>query len=220
MTRPGTALRVLDGLTGYAEALALQHELVAKRREGEIGDVLLLLEHPPVITLGRHADPAGVVAAESLLASRGIEVHRIERGGQATYHGPGQVVGYPIMDLHARGMGVGKYVASLEAVMVRAAARLGVESGKRERVVGVFTGHGKIGAIGVRVARGISFHGFAFNVETDLSHFDLIVPCGMPEMPAASVTSILGRSPGMPAAREALAAAFEDVFDTRLSPDA
>ncbi|MCP3860492.1 MAG: lipoyl(octanoyl) transferase LipB, partial [Phycisphaeraceae bacterium] len=178
----------------------------------------LLLEHPPVITLGRHADPKGVVATESLLASRGIEVHRIERGGQATYHGPGQVVGYSILDLRERRMGVGDYVRRLEEVMVRAAAHLGVTAEKREKVVGTFTASGKIGAVGVRVARGISFHGFAFNVEPDLDHFRLIVPCGMPEMPVASLESILGRSPGMPAAREALVEAYEQVFSTRLDP--
>jgi len=218
MTDRVTMLRVLPGITDYSAALDLQRSLVDRRREGEIGDVLLLLEHPPVITLGRHADPNGVVAAESLLASRGIEVHRIERGGQATYHGPGQVVGYPILALGERRMGVGAYVRRLEEVMVRAAERLGVVAEKRDGVVGTFTSRGKVGAVGVRVARGISFHGFAFNVEPNLDHFRLIVPCGMPEMPVASVRSILGRSPGMAAAREALAEAFEEAFATRLVP--
>jgi lipoyl(octanoyl) transferase len=216
VTTDETILRVLPGLTDYAAALEIQRDLVARRRGGETPDHLLLLEHPPVITLGRHADPAGVVAAEGLLAERGIEVHRIERGGQVTYHGPGQVVGYPVLDLRERRMGVGAYVRRLEEVMVLAARRLGVSAEKREKVVGVFTERGKIGAIGVRVARGISFHGFAFNVEPELEHYRWIVPCGMPDVPVASVASILGRSPGMDTARRALAAAFEEVFATRL----
>jgi lipoyl(octanoyl) transferase len=218
MNRGDMVLTVLEGLTDYTEALALQKDLVARRRAGEVGDTLILLEHPPVITLGRHADPAGVVAAGEELAARGIEVHRIERGGQATYHGPGQVVGYPIMDLRSRGTGVGDYVHGLEDVMVRAAGALGVEARRRDGVVGAFADRGKIGAIGVRVARGISFHGFAFNVETDLRHYRLIVPCGMAEVPVTSIAAILGASPGLAAAREGLAAAFEEVFSVRLRP--
>ena len=117
-----------------------------------------------------------------------------------------------------RRMGVGDYVHGLEDVMVRAAAALGVEACRRDGVVGAFTEHGKIGAIGVRVARGISFHGFAFNVETDLTHYRLIVPCGMAEVPVTSIAAIRGESPGLPAARDALAAAFEEVFAVRLRP--
>jgi lipoate-protein ligase B len=218
VTRPETALIVLEGLTDYEEALGLQRDIVARRRENEAPDTLILLEHPPVITLGRHADPAGVVAAQDELSSRGIGVHRIERGGQVTYHGPGQVVGYPIMDLRRRGMGVGDYVHGLEDVMVRAAAALGVEARRQDGVVGVFTDLGKIGAIGVRVARGISFHGFAFNVEPDLTHYRFIVPCGMAEVPVTSILGILGTSPGLPAARDALSEAFEEVFAVRLRP--
>lgn len=211
-------LRVLAGLTDYGEMLALQRERAARRRAGEVADALWLLEHPPVITLGRHADPAGVVAGEAFLAARGIEVHRVERGGQTTYHGPGQIVGYPILDLHARRLGVGAYVRRLEETLVRAAAALGVEARRREGVVGVFTDAGKLGAIGVRVARGVSYHGFAFNVHPDLSHWRLIVPCGMPEMPPASIESIRGEAPPPEEARRAVTVAFEETFDVRLVP--
>jgi lipoyl(octanoyl) transferase len=211
----GFELHVLPGLSDYGETLALQRDRAARRREGEVEDALLLVEHPPVLTLGRHADPDGVLAAGSLLETLGIGVHRVERGGQVTYHGPGQIVGYPILDLRALRLGVGAYVRRLEEVMIRAARGLGVEASRREGVVGVFASAGKIGAIGVRVARGVSFHGFAFNVETDLDHYRLIVPCGMPEVMPSSVLSILGESPGMDVAREAIVEAFEEVFGAR-----
>jgi lipoyl(octanoyl) transferase len=211
-------LRVLPGITPYEEALALQTRLVERRRKGEIGDVLLLLEHPPVLTLGRHADEKGILASRELLGRRGIGVHRVERGGQATYHGPGQIVGYPILHLAERRMGVGRYVRALEEVMIRAAEALGVPTVRREGIVGVFAESGKVGAIGVRVSRGVSYHGFAFNVDPDLEHYRFIVPCGMAEIPPASIASIRGAAPDPEAARREVVRAFEAVFAVEVRP--
>ncbi|MFO8073731.1 MAG: lipoyl(octanoyl) transferase LipB [Polyangia bacterium] len=210
-------LRVLPGLTPYFEARRLQLDLVERRRSGEIGETLLLLEHPPVITLGRNADPAGVIASAGELKRCGVELHRVERGGEATYHGPGQIVGYPICDLHALKIGVAAYVHRLEEAMIRAAAKLEVEAGRRERLTGVFCERGKIGAIGVRVSRGIAFHGFAFNVDPHLDHYRLIVPCGLSETPITSIAATLGRSPSMERARKAVIRSFGEVFGQALT---
>jgi lipoate-protein ligase B len=216
MPRPLLALRVLRGLAPYGEAHALQRATVEQRKAGAVPDTLILLEHPPVITLGRNAAERGVTASSAELAAAGIEVHRIERGGEATYHGPGQIVGYPIVNLHELRIGVASYVRNLEETMIRAAAALGVESFRYEKLTGVFTEHGKVGAIGVRVTRGVTYHGFAFNVDPDLTHYRLIVPCGMTGMPVTSVAQLLrgaGEAPPlMDAARAAIVAAFLEVF--------
>ncbi|HUT79365.1 MAG TPA: lipoyl(octanoyl) transferase LipB [Polyangia bacterium] len=211
----GFEVRVLPGLVPYAEALTLQHDLVERRQAGRSSDTLLLLEHPPVITLGRNALESGVLASPAALEALGVEVHRIERGGQATWHGPGQIVGYPICDLHGLGLGVAKWVRALEEVMIRAAAALGVAAERRPGITGVFSERGKLGALGVRISRGISFHGFAFNVDPDLSHYRLIVPCGMAEMPMTSVAAALGHAPPMDAARRAVIDAFLEVVAGR-----
>jgi lipoate-protein ligase B len=216
MTAPsGFAVRVLPGLVPYAEALALQHDLVERRKAGRSADTLLLLEHPPVITLGRNAVDGGVIADPAVLAGLGIEVHRVERGGQATWHGPGQLVGYPICDLHGLGLGVAAWVRGLEETMIRAAAALGVAAGRRPGMTGVFTGRGKLGALGVRISRGISFHGFAFNVDPDLAHYRLIVPCGLAGVPVTSVAAVLGHALPMDEARRAVIDAFLDVMAGR-----
>lgn len=206
-------LRVLDGLTPYDEAHGLQLELVERRKSGAVPDTLVLLEHPPVITLGRNASDAGLLASEVELERAGVLLRRIERGGQATYHGPGQIVGYPIVDLHALKLGVAKYVRNLEQVMIRAAAAFGVEASTRDELTGVFTDQGKVGAIGVRVTRGVTFHGFAFNVEPDLAHYRFIVPCGMTGMPVTSLRALRsGDVPQMSEVRQAIVDAFCEVF--------
>ena len=208
-------VRVLDGHVPYEEARALQLDAVASVKAGAVEDTLFLLEHAPVVTLGRNASAAGVVATDEELARRGVEVHRAERGGQATYHGPGQIVGYPIVDLHRLGLGVARYVGGLEETMIRAARAFGVEAGRRDGIVGVFAERGqggKIGAVGVRVSRGVAFHGFAFNVAPDLAHYRLIVPCGMVGGQVASLASLLGAAPPLADVRDALVAAFADVF--------
>jgi lipoyl(octanoyl) transferase len=216
MSRGEIRVRIPEGLVPYDAAREMQLDAVAARRAGEAPDTLFLLEHPPVITLGRNADLAGVVATAEELARSGIDVRRSERGGQTTYHGPGQIVGYPIVDLRALRLGVAEYVRGLEETMMRAANALGVGAGRRDGIVGVFADGGrgpKIGAIGVHVSRGIAFHGFAFNVAPDLDHYRFIVPCGLSAIGVASLASILGAAPSMAAAREALIAAFAGVFD-------
>jgi lipoyl(octanoyl) transferase len=215
MSRGEILVRTIDGLVPYDAGRARQLEAVAARRAGEAPDTLLLLEHAPVVTLGRNATEAGVVATAEDLERAGIEVRRSERGGQTTYHGPGQIVGYPIVDLRALRLGVAQYVRGLEETMIRAAGAFGVPAGRRDGIVGVFAnrGHGpKIGAVGVRVSRGIAFHGFAFNVSPNLDHYRFIVPCGLAGVGVASLASLLGEAPPMAAAREALIAAFAETF--------
>ncbi|MFU8856964.1 MAG: lipoyl(octanoyl) transferase LipB [Deferrisomatales bacterium] len=191
------SLRVLRlaGRVPYGEAHGFQLELLEQRRKGRIPDTLVLLEHEPVITLGRNADPAGVLADPTALAAAGIRVHRVERGGQATYHGPGQAVGYPILNLPDRGLGARVYVHRLEEVMIRTAAELGVTAARQTGRPGIYTRGGKLGAVGVAISRGVSYHGFAFNASPDLSHFRLIVPCGQPDVSATSLEAHLGRAP-------------------------
>lgn len=210
-------LVVLDGLISYDNAHALQLEKVELRSAGEIPDTLILLEHQPVITLGRNANPSDIVAPSDLLSSHDIPVRHTERGGQATYHGPGQVVGYPILNLKELGIGVNRYVANLEETMIRAAKKLGVESGRRKGMPGVFCTQGKIGAIGVRVTRNVTFHGFAFNVNPDLAHYRLIIPCGMTDTKVTSIAAASASSPSISQARKALIESFIDVFGLRRS---
>jgi lipoyl(octanoyl) transferase len=171
------------GLVPYAEALALQRTLVEERKADRVPDLLLLLQHPPVITLGVKDDGgrAHIVAPPERLAQLGVDVHEAGRGGDVTYHGPGQVVGYPILDLKPDRCDVHRYVRDLEEVMIRACADRGVQATRVKGLTGVWIGGQKIGAIGVKISRWVTSHGFAFNVSTDLSHFGLIVPCGLVE---------------------------------------
>jgi lipoyl(octanoyl) transferase len=187
------------GRVGYEEALRLQEELVELRRAGRVGNVLLLLEHPPVLTLGRHANRANVLASDALLASRGVTLHQISRGGDVTYHGPGQLVGYPIFDLRSleRPSGGGRmgpvdFVRLMEEALIGVCGTYGVRAGRVAGLTGVWIGadeqHArKIGAIGIHVSRGITSHGFAFNVTTELRDFQLINPCGITDKPVTSL---------------------------------
>ena len=175
------------GRIRYAEALQLQKRLVELRYEQRIGNTLLLLEHPPVLTLGRNSNRANLLASKELLARRRVELHEINRGGDITYHGPGQLVGYPILDLRSftPRLGAVDYVRLLEEVLIRACASYGVLTQRIPKLTGVWTQPGgsipekKIAAIGVHISRGITSHGFALNVTTDLRDFELIVPCGI-----------------------------------------
>jgi lipoate-protein ligase B len=186
-------LQVRDlGRIGYAEAMRLQDELVEQRLREEIGDTLLLLEHPPVITLGRRGLAQDIFAPEATLARLGIAVERATRGGLVTYHGPGQLVGYPIVRLRARGLTVPCYVRALELAIVDALGEIGVSASIDHEHVGVWTDAGKIAAIGVAQRHGVSLHGFAVNLQPDLSHFALINPCGIGELGVASAAAILG----------------------------
>jgi len=186
-------LQVRDlGRIGYADAMRLQDELVERRLGDEIGDTLLLLEHPPVITLGRRGSAQDIFAAEATLAKLGIGVERTTRGGLVTYHGPGQLVGYPIVRLRARGLSVPCYVHALELAIVEALGEIGVSAHVDDGHVGVWTAAGKIAAIGVAQRHGVSLHGFAVNLQPDLSHFTLINPCGIGDLGVTSAAAILG----------------------------
>ena len=206
------------GRVSYAEGLALQEALVVDRRAGRVGDLLLLLEHPPVITLGvkRERGASHLMAAPEVLAARGICVFETGRGGDVTYHGPGQVVGYPIVDLGPDRRDVHRYVRDLEEVMVRTAADFGITAGRIQGLTGVWVGADKLGAIGVRISRWITSHGFAFNVTTDLTQFDLIIPCGIRDHGVTSLTRLLGRPVDLAEVENLLARHFCDVFERRL----
>jgi lipoyl(octanoyl) transferase len=183
------------GRVDYAAGLALQKQMVEARHAGQIANTLLLLEHPPVLTLGRNSDRSNILASDEFLAYRGVEIHEINRGGDVTYHGPGQLVGYPILDLRSftPRLGAVDYVRLLEEVLIRACADFGVRAQRIAGRTGVWTMGGgsiqekKIAAIGIHISRAISSHGFALNVTTDLRDFDLIVPCGISDR---SVTSL------------------------------
>jgi lipoyl(octanoyl) transferase len=205
------------GRVSYADALALQQRLVEERRRGEIPDQLLLLEHPPVITLGVKVrnDRTHVLATGERLAELGVEVHETGRGGDVTYHGPGQVVGYPIVDLKPDRCDVHAYVRDLEEVMIRAARSFGVEAGRVAGLTGIWVGAEKLAAIGVRISRWVTSHGFAFNVNTDLSHFNLIIPCGITDRGVTSLQRLLGHPVEMAEVEDALSAAFLDVFSAQ-----
>ncbi|HET9346055.1 MAG TPA: lipoyl(octanoyl) transferase LipB, partial [Candidatus Limnocylindrales bacterium] len=187
------------GRVPYREAWALQKRLAARRADGLIGDRLLLLEHPPVLTLGRHAADAHVLAGPDELRDRGIELLRVERGGEVTYHGPGQLVAYPILGLSERGLLLRPLVRALEASMEAACAAFGVAAGRREGHPGSWCdpdGHvpRKIGALGIRVERGVTYHGIALNVAPDLADFGLIDPCGVPGLVSTSIAAELERA--------------------------
>jgi lipoyl(octanoyl) transferase len=203
------------GLVSYGEALTLQQRLVDQRRAGDIADTLLLLEHPPVITLGVKlaSARANVVATPAALAAQGIEVVETGRGGDVTYHGPGQLVAYPILDLRPDRQDVHRYVRDLESVMIRVCESYGLEAGRVAGLSGTWIGDRKIGAIGVRISRWITSHGLAFNVSTDLSAFGLIVPCGIADRGVTSLALELGRTVGIDEVADRLVAAFLEVFE-------
>ncbi len=191
------------GRRGYRSAHALQKRLVGERAEGLIGDQLLMLEHPAVLTLGRNSDPSHVRATEAELERRGIEVVRVERGGEVTYHGPGQLVAYPIIALHERGLLLRPFVRALEAALVETCAAHGVAAARRDGHPGCWCDPDgpaprKIGALGLRVERGVSYHGIALNISVDLDDFELIDPCGMPGTISTSIARELGDGAAVP----------------------
>lgn len=202
------------GLVPYGEALKLQRELVEERRTGRVPDLLLLLQHPPVITLGVKGDGgrSNVLATAERLAELGVEVSETGRGGDVTYHGPGQIVGYPILDLKPDRCDVHRYVRDLEEVMIRVCADYGVTAGRINGLTGAWVGNEKIGAIGVRISRWITSHGFAFNVTTNLADFQLIVPCGITAHGVTSLEKATDRDISISAVEDDLARHFTDVF--------
>jgi len=241
------------GTVDYATGLRLQQQLVALRKEGKIGDVLLLLEHSPVITLGRNAKAANVVASPELLAQRGVELFECDRGGDVTFHGPGQIVGYPIFDLRGfatpegkrKTLGAIEFVRRLEEVLMRTCADFAIPTKRVPGLTGVWTagdnsrfldsarndkfeeGDGvenagpehreaKLGAIGVHISRFVTSHGFALNVNTDLSYFNLIVPCGITSKPVTSMQRELGRELDLNAVAESISRNFGVVFQSQI----
>jgi lipoyl(octanoyl) transferase len=180
------------GQTPYADALALQRALVEDRRAGRIADVLLLVEHPPVLTVGVRGDGgrSHILASPDVLAARGIEVHETGRGGDVTYHGPGQIVGYPIIDLKPDRCDVHGYLRDLEEVLIRVAADFGIDAARVPGLTGVWVGERKLAAMGVRISRWITSHGFALNVAPNLEDFDLIVPCGIADRGVTSLARL------------------------------
>jgi len=213
--REGAVCQLRDlGRIAYADAFAMQQDLVDRRKRGEIPDQLLIVEHPHVVTMGRSGSDRNLLAAPELLERAGIAFHRTDRGGDVTYHGPGQVIGYPILDLREWKRDVVAYVRGLELVLIGALAEFGIEAGREKGATGVWTSRGKIAAIGVHISRWVTSHGFALNVDTDLSYFQYIVPCGL----TRPVTSM--RECGVTAERArvvaAIARGFTRVFERQV----
>ena len=233
----------------YATGLRLQQRMVELRKAGQIGDVLLLLEHPPVITLGRNAKAANVVASTQELSRRGVEVFECDRGGDVTFHGPGQIVGYPIFDLRRfpssevkrKTLGVVEYVRRLEEVLIRTCADFGIATRRIEGLTGVWTVGGetqstapdrpamdsspieisknteaKIAALGIHISRGVTSHGFALNVNAELSYFDLIIPCGITSKPVTSMQKELGREVSLQDVSNSISRNFGTVFASQI----
>lgn len=235
---PHSVSYLAPGRVPYMDALALQHQFVDALKRGEGHDTLILLEHDPVFTLGRNAREDHILASREFLDEIGIQVHRVERGGDVTYHGPGQLVGYPILDLRRFRMDVGWYVRGLEDVLIETCKSYGLDarrtgldaSGKRDpKLVGVWidnpTGdplekqvhpEAKIAQIGARIESWITFHGFALNVDPLMEHFQFIVPCGIPDKPVTSLARALRRPVPMDEVQARVALAFENVFDISL----
>jgi lipoyl(octanoyl) transferase len=206
------------GLVPYADGLELQRQLVEDRKADRIPDTLLLLQHPHVLTIGVKKDGRShILASPDRLASLGVDVFETGRGGDVTYHGPGQLVGYPIVDLNPDRRDVHRYVRDLEEVMIRVCADYGLEAGRVKGFSGAWIGDEKIGAIGVRISRWITSHGVAFNVTTDVDFFNLIVPCGIADKGVTSLTSKLGRAPEMTEVEDRFVEHFAAVFDRSIA---
>jgi len=209
---PLTIVRL--GLVPYDEALALQRRLVDARKAGAIADTLLLLEHPHVVTIGvRRGGAANVVATPERLAELGVELFETGRGGDVTYHGPGQIVGYPILDLKPDRCDVHRYVRDIEDVMIRVCKELGLDATRLSGLTGVWIEGEKIGAIGVRISRWVTSHGFAFNVNADLDYFRLIVPCGISDRGVTSLEKLTGVRQNMNEVQRLIERHFLNVFE-------
>jgi lipoyl(octanoyl) transferase len=207
------------GRVGYAEATLLQESIAGEVKTGRGPERLLLLEHDPVVTLGRNAQEADVLLGREALAARGIAVERTNRGGQVTYHGPGQLVGYPILDLRPDRRDVARYLRDLEEVLIRALGRQRIAAGRVEGLTGVWVGGEKIAAIGVHLSRWVTTHGFALNVTTDLAPFRLIVPCGLRAHGVTSMARLLGRPVDLAEVARNVAEEFGAVFDRLMRPE-
>ncbi|HSU83475.1 MAG TPA: lipoyl(octanoyl) transferase LipB [Thermoanaerobaculia bacterium] len=206
------------GRVPYAEAVEMQHAARAALKAGEGPERFLLLEHPHVYTLGRNASAEDVLADPEQLAARGVEVAECDRGGQVTYHGPGQLVGYPVVNLSPDRRDIRRYVRDLQEVLIRTLAEYGVAArpGEEQAFIGVWAGEAKIASIGVHLSRWITTHGFALNVSTDLSYFTGIIPCGLRQVSMTSIERLMGRAPSLPEIAAVCARHFGQIFDREL----
>ena len=204
------------GVVDYAEGLHLQGERVAARKAGVITDTLLLLEHPHVYTLGRNAKTENLLISAEQLAARGAQVFEIDRGGDVTYHGPGQLVGYPILDLANHRRDIAWYMRCLEEALIAVVRDYGIQAGRLAGAPGVWVGNDKLAAMGVHISRWVTSHGFAFNVNTDLSYFDWIVPCGLRDKGVTSLQKLLGRRVEMEEVTEKVVRRFGRVFELEM----
>jgi lipoate-protein ligase B len=205
------------GQVKYKEALAIQENLVQLRRTGHIPEVLLLLQHPPVYTLGGGGNPANLLVSEEKLREMGIEFHRTRRGGDITYHGPGQIVGYPILDLKNFGRDAHKYLRLLEEVLIQTLSTLGIVAGRIKGLTGVWVGEEKVAAIGIRISNGwITSHGFALNVNTDLSYFNQIIPCGIRHKGVTSIARLLQKEINLEHVEDLILQQFEKIFHVKI----
>jgi len=212
-TRPAVSFSVHDlGQIGYLDGLRRQDDALADVQAGRASGALFLLEHPHVVTLGRNARRANVLVPDDELARRGVEIHECGRGGDVTYHGPGQLVGYPVMHLPAGRRDVHRYVRDIEEVLIRTLARFGVDAARVPGHPGVWVGRDKVAALGVRISRWITSHGFALNVDPELDYFDLIRPCGLRDRGVTSMARLLGAAPAMADVKRVVADQFRDVF--------
>jgi len=222
VARPGRSYFL--GRAGYLEAARLQHALVRERLAGRVPDTFLFLEHPPVVTLGRGAHAEHLLATPAALAAAGAEVWETSRGGDVTYHGPGQLVGYGILDLREHGRDVGRYLRDLEEALIRVLGEHGLSAARRAGLTGAWVGERKVAAIGVRTERWVTAHGFALNVDPDLGHFGWIVPCGIREHGVTSIGELLrergaaGRVPDLMTVAEQARRHLEEVFGLELAP--
>lgn len=205
------------GSLDYPRALELQMEICDLKKRGFTEDALLLLEHPPTITLGRNGDWHNLTASESALRSRGVSRYEVDRGGDITFHGPGQLVGYPILQLEKSERDVHRYMRCLEESLIRLLSTYGIEGSRNEKHTGVWCGEGKIAAMGVHISRWITRHGFALNVDVDLSFYDFIIPCGIVGKGVVSMRSLLNRSFEVQEVARRYAAEFGPVFDRQLT---
>lgn len=203
------------GRIGYGAAWGLQKHIWQLRVADRIPDALILVEHPHVITLGKSGRPQNLLVSEPELKRRGVELYRVERGGDITYHGPGQLVGYPIFRLADALAGVRAFVAGIEESLIRALRAWNIRAERRPKLTGVWVGNDKIAALGIAVRRHVTFHGFALNVNDDLSYFSLIRPCGLTDMGVTSMARVAGKAIPMSAVKHQVGAAFEPVFDLR-----
>jgi len=207
------------GLVDYADGLRLQRERLAARKADLIPDTLLLLEHPHVYTLGRNAKKDNILLSVEQVAMRGVQVFEIDRGGDVTYHGPGQLVGYPILDLTQHRRDIAWYMRALEEVLIAVAREYGIEAGRLSGAPGIWVGNDKLAAMGVHISRWVTSHGFAFNVNTDLRYFDWIVPCGLRDKGVTSLQKLLGVPVAMDGVKEKVILHFGRVFDLEMAEE-